>query len=168
MAPNEFFVRLQKGMMHLLALIRPLRNIGYIGITGGFAPPTPSEIHALTRSTDRPHLLAVDSQYRQDGTPSLQSTNLEPKTVSLEGNNEHQGLVDELHGILKTLPTEKPAGSQDIYGMDTSIAWGSADLEWYNGGPSGCSGGTSTVQATDEEKAKFKRAVEIVRLLATK
>lgn len=150
MAPSEFFVRLQKG------------------ITGGFAPPKPSEVHVLTLSTDRPNLLAVDSQYRAEGSSSLQSTNQESKTVSLSDDKMNKDLVDELHSILKTLPTEKPPGSQDIYGMDTGIAWGSQDLEWNNGGPAGCSKGASEVQATDEEKAKFKRAVEIIKELATK
>jgi hypothetical protein len=86
----------------------------------------------------------------------------------LDEDKKHLELVDELHGILKTLPTEQPRGSEDIYGLDTSIAWGSADLEWCNGGPGGVTGRTSSVQATEEEKAKFKRAVEIVKHLATK
>jgi len=150
MPPSEFFVRLQKG------------------ITGGFAPPTPSEIHVLTLSTDRPNLLAVDSHHRADGTPSLQAVNSEPKTVSLSDDQTTLDLIEELHGILKTLPTESPPGSQDIYGQDISIAWGSQDLEWCNGGPSGVTGRPSTVQATAEEKAQFGRAVEIIRHLATK
>jgi hypothetical protein len=52
--------------------------------------------------------------------------------------------------------------------MDTSIAWGSDDLQWMNGGPQGCGGGKSQKQANDEEKAKFKRAVEIVNHLVGK
>ena len=76
--------------------------------------------------------------------------------------------MDELYEILKTLPMEKPAGSEDIYGLDTSIAWGSDDMMWINGGPSGCGGGVSEVQATDEEKAKFKRAVDIAQSLVDK
>lgn len=88
--------------------------------------------------------------------------------MSIADDHGNKALVDELHGILKTLPTEKPPGSQDIYGLDTSISWGSADLEWQNGGPGGCSHGTSQVQPTEEEKAKFRRAVDIVKELATK
>jgi len=147
MAPNEFFVKLQKG------------------ITGGFAPPTPKEIHVLTLSKDIPNQLVVKSQVRKDGTPSLQSVSEQPKIVSLSKDNS---LVEELHEILKTLPTEKPPGSQDIYGLDTSISWGSPDLEWCNGGPSGCAHGTSEVQPTEEQKAKFERAVEIIKELAAK
>ncbi|KAJ6496386.1 hypothetical protein C8R45DRAFT_985802 [Mycena sanguinolenta] len=78
---------------------------------------------------------------------------------------EVSALVEELHAILKTLPLEDPRGSEDIYGLDTSIMWGSEDLEWCNGGPAGCSGGKSMVQASQEEKDKFKRAVEIVGVL---
>lgn len=73
--------------------------------------------------------------------------------------------MDELHSILKGIPTEQPPGSEDIYGLDTSIAWQSDDMEWYNGGPQGCGGGESFVKATDEDKKQFKRAVEIVNEL---
>lgn len=69
---------------------------------------------------------------------------------------------------MKTLPVESPTGSEDIYGLDTSIFWGSDDLVWINGGPQGCGGGLSDTQATDEEKAKFKRAVDIVHELVAK
>lgn len=69
---------------------------------------------------------------------------------------------------MRSIPTEQPPGSEDIYGLDTSIMWGSDDLEWMNGGPQGCGGGSSFVQATEEEKAKFKRAVEIVKELVKK
>ena len=37
-----------------------------------------------------------------------------------------------------------------------------------NGGPEGCGGGTSEVQPTPEEKAKFKRAVDIVHEIVGK
>jgi len=76
--------------------------------------------------------------------------------------------MEELYNILKTLPVERPVGSEDIYGLDTSIAWGSEDLMWINGGPQGCGGGVSEVQPTDEEKAKFKRAVELAQSLVDK
>lgn len=92
-----------------------------------------------------------------------------PKALSFTDTDaDSQKLVDELHDILKTLPTEQPPGSEDIYGLDTSIAWGSDDLMWMNGGPQGCGGGTSSVQASNEEKAKFRRAVDIVNELVSK
>ena len=90
-----------------------------------------------------------------------------PKSLSTTESDTPK-LVDELHGILKSIPTEQPPGSEDIYGLDTSIAWGSDDLMWCNGGPQGCGGGQSYVQATDEDKVKFKRAVEIVNELVKK
>ncbi|QRW13115.1 hypothetical protein RhiLY_12114 [Ceratobasidium sp. AG-Ba] len=145
MAPQEFYVRLQHG------------------ITGGFAPPTPNAIHMLSRSSDLPSKLFVQSQVRPSGESSLAPFG--EKELSVD---EHDHLVTELHSILKELPTEQPPGSEDIYGMDTSIMWGSEDLEWKNGGPQGCGGGQSEVQPTDEQKAKFKRAVDIVTELSGK
>lgn len=105
----------------------------------------------------------VTSAVRPDGTPSLQDAL--PKSVSKD--EETAALAEELHHIFQTIPTEHPPGSEDIYGMDISIAWGSEDLMWMNGGPQGCGGGKSQNQATDEDKAKFKRAVEIVQKLVS-
>jgi len=144
MAPSEYSFRLQNG------------------ISGGFAPPTPSAIYTITRPLNHT-TLAVGSAVRPDGTASLQDA--APKSLSVQ---EGDPLVEELHGILKTIPTESPPGSEDIYGLDTSIAWGSDDLQWCNGGPSGCGGGTSTIKASEEDKAKFRRAVEIVNELVGK
>ncbi|KJA25340.1 hypothetical protein HYPSUDRAFT_85467 [Hypholoma sublateritium FD-334 SS-4] len=128
------------------------------GITGGFAPPTPNAIYTITQPL-KSDTLVVTSAIRADGTPSLQD--FAPKHISNK-NDKVSNLVEELHSILKELPTEQPPGSQDIYGLDTSIAWGSDDLEWMNGSPQGCGGGISEVQATEEQKAKFRRAVDIV------
>lgn len=142
--------------------------IGNVGIAGGFAPPTPSAIYTLSKSAAQTHIL-IASAARPDGSPSLSEA--APKSLSLTDSDvdaDSQKLVDELHGILKTIPTESPPGSEDIYGLDTSIAWGSDDIMWMNGGPSGCGGGTSEVQATDADKKKFKRAVEIVNQLIAK
>ncbi|OCH87585.1 hypothetical protein OBBRIDRAFT_796071 [Obba rivulosa] len=145
MPPQEFSLRLQRG------------------ITGGFAPPTPEAIYTITAAASQP-ALQITAAERSHGTPNLQDAL--PKTLSADSHTS--ALIDELHGILKTIPTEYPPGSEDIYGMDTSIAFGSADLMWMNGGPSGCGGGTSETQATDDDKKKFKRAVEIVNELLAK
>jgi hypothetical protein len=119
--------------------------------------------------------LNIEVASRADGTPELGS--FAPKTlgigaeVKLSGSDSStksaEELVDELHGILKRLPTEQPPGSEDIYGLDTSIFWGSDDLQWMNGGMDGVSGqpGSSSVQASPKQKAEFKRAVEIVDTL---
>ncbi|KAJ7436830.1 hypothetical protein FB451DRAFT_1306702 [Mycena latifolia] len=145
MAPAEYYFRLQRG------------------ITGGFAPPTPSAIYTLTRAAGAPSL-AITAAVRPSGTPALQDA--APKALAPDDSTT--ALVDELHGILKTIPMESPPGSEDIYGLDTSIMWGSDDLEWCNGGPQGCGGGTSMVQASEDDKKKFKRAVEIVEELVRK
>ncbi|KIJ39070.1 hypothetical protein M422DRAFT_258224 [Sphaerobolus stellatus SS14] len=139
MVAQEFFVRLQQG------------------ITGGFAPPTPSAIHTLVRSKDSPSQIVVNSSVRPDGQPSLGEAQSKHLNV-----DSHSPLIDELESILKTIPVESPPGSQDIYGMDIGLAYGSDNLQWANGGPAGCGQGYSENQATDEDKAKFKRAVEIV------
>ncbi|KAG5349665.1 hypothetical protein C0989_002469 [Termitomyces sp. Mn162] len=139
---------------------RPSTQIA--GITGGFAPPTPDYIYTLTKPSNATNLL-VTSAVRHAGSPQLQDAL--PRSLPAA---DYDALIDELHSILKELPMESPPGSEDIYGLDTSIAWGSDDLEWCNGGPQGCGGGTSEVQATDEQKAKFRRAVDIVNELTSK
>ena len=102
-------------------------------------------------------MIAIQSLHRPDGTPDLAP--LQPKEVQ---SIQHDHRVDELIAILKGLPTEQPPGSQDIYELDTSIAFGSQELEWVNGGPAGCNGQESSVQATEEQKAQFARAVALV------
>ncbi|KZP28235.1 hypothetical protein FIBSPDRAFT_1039664 [Athelia psychrophila] len=143
MPPSEYSFRLQHG------------------IAGGFAPPTPAAIFTVTAALNQPHL-SISSATRQDGTAGLQDAL--PKSLST-AESDTTALVDELHGILKAIPVESPPGSEDIYGLDTSIAWGSDDLQWCNGGPQGCGSGYSEVKATDGDKAKFKRAVAIVNEL---
>ncbi|RGP77476.1 hypothetical protein FLONG3_4395 [Fusarium longipes] len=140
MAPSEFGARLQKG------------------IVGGFAPPTPNLIINVDCNDGNLH---ITSATRAEGTPALGSP--QTKTVAVA---DHETIIDELHGILKNLPTEQPPGSEDIYGFDTSIAWYSDDLQWYNGGPEGCGGGESSAKATEEDKKKFKRAIEIIKKIS--
>ncbi|TFK20988.1 hypothetical protein FA15DRAFT_682267 [Coprinopsis marcescibilis] len=147
-APTEFFLQLQKG------------------IVGGFAPPTIDAVYSLTRSGDSPNHLVVNAAVRPPGTPHVEQS-AAPK--NLDATNAHTtSLVDELYSILKELPLEVPTGSEDIYGLDTSIRFGSASLEWANGGPQSCGGGESKVKATPEQKEKFKRAVAIVHELVDK
>ncbi|KAJ7110273.1 hypothetical protein C8R43DRAFT_166438 [Mycena crocata] len=148
MPPAEYLLRLQHG------------------ITGGFAPPTPNAVYSVSPSPDASRL-SITAAVRPDGTPSLQD-NLGPQSLTEGKKQEADSLVDELHTILKSIPTENPKGSQDIYGVDTSIEWRSDDFEWHNGGPQGCGGGNSSVKASEEDKAKFKRAVEIVEMLVKK
>lgn len=101
--------------------------------------------------------LAISLARRAPDTPDLT-----PEAPNVVATADHEALIDELHSILKELPMEEPSGSEDIYGLDTSIAWQSDDLEWQNGGPEGCGGGESFVKANEEQRKNFKRAVEII------
>ncbi|KNG90621.1 hypothetical protein ANOM_001347 [Aspergillus nomiae NRRL 13137] len=140
MAPSEYSIRLQKG------------------ITGGFAPPTPSAILQLVKSAGDSNII-ISEAVRPDGQPGLQQ---QPEKTLDASDGEAESLVTELYEILKDLPLEIPPGSEDIYRMDTSIAWGSEDLVWHNGGPQGCVRATSDVQPSETERAGFRRAVDIV------
>ncbi|KAF4454456.1 hypothetical protein F53441_3083 [Fusarium austroafricanum] len=137
MAPSQFFFCLRRG------------------ITGGFAPPTPSLI--ITVSADDGVEMQISKSKPSDGAPE------ESKTVA---RADHEALVDELYDILRDLPTEDPPGSEDIYKLDTSISWGSDALEWQNGAPQGCDGGESEILPTEEDIQKFKRAIDIVQEIA--
>ena len=128
-----------------------------LGITGGFAPPDPAAVNsvAITYAAGTNNLQITSSS----------SSDLAPVKVEKDGSVDV--LVEELQSILKSIPTEDPPGSQDIYGLNTSIMWGSDEFVWRNAGPQGC-GGYSSVQATEEQKTKFKRALEIANALAAK
>ncbi|CAE6474967.1 unnamed protein product [Rhizoctonia solani] len=147
MPPQQFLVRLQDG------------------INGGFLNAAPNAIHQLTRSSDTPGNLFIESMVRPEGDQDLKSH--PPKDLPIgDSSHESNALVEELHSILKTIPTEKPPGSEDIYGLNISIMWMSDDLEWVNTAPQDCMWGESEVKPTEEQKAKFKRAVDIVNELA--
>lgn len=83
-----------------------------------------------------------------------------PREISA---SEQSSRIEELEAILKSLPIENPVGVQDIYGLDTSIAFGNGDLQWMNGGPNGCGTGESDVQPTDEQKAAFQKAIALIK-----
>jgi len=107
----------------------------------------------------------IASTVRPDGAPDLPDFT----TKEISSKEDHTAsLLEELYCIFTSIPTESPPGSEDIYGMDTSISWGSDGLQWANGAPDGCVHGISKVKPTEEEKAKFKRAVEIVKELTGK
>ncbi|KAG5659491.1 hypothetical protein KAF25_002050 [Fusarium avenaceum] len=139
MSPSEFTIRLQRG------------------ITGGFTPVSPSAIYSISKEPDSE--VTVASLVKEAGR-SLPEIPTE-KTISSTQTND---LVNELETILKAIPTESPQYSEDIYGLDTGIIWRSDDFEWSNKAPEGCGGGpgASKVQATDGQREKFKRAVEII------
>ncbi|KAG8868670.1 hypothetical protein FRB97_002074 [Tulasnella sp. 331] len=142
--PSAFYVRFQHG------------------IQGGIAPPTPNEVHMLSRDGDTPNTLLIQSQVRAPGQPSL--TGFAPKKVDFAAQAMEPKFA-KLYAILRDLPTEEPPGSQDIYDMDTQIQWMDDKWQWCNGGPEGCGMGESFVIPTPEQKARFKEAVEIVKAL---
>ncbi|KAH6954199.1 hypothetical protein DER45DRAFT_570011 [Fusarium avenaceum] len=137
MSPSEFMIRLQRG------------------ITGGFAPPTPSAIYTISKGPDSE--VTITSSVREDGQPML--GNPTEKTIPSTQINE---LVNELEAIFQEIPVESPPGSEDIYGLNIGLTWGTNDIEWMNGGPEGCGGGTSYVIPTPEQKQSFERAIEII------
>jgi len=121
------------------------------GITGGFAPPEPEAVKSVTYAPGK-------------NTLQITSSSSDSTQRSAEKDSSVDALVEELQSILRTIPPGDPQGGGDIYGLNTSIMWGSDDFEWSNG----FSQGFSSVQATDEEKARFKRALEITNALVAK
>ncbi|KAE8149579.1 hypothetical protein BDV25DRAFT_125065 [Aspergillus avenaceus] len=134
------------------------------GIRGGLKPPTPSLIRTITKDPSESEI-RIAGAIHKEGTPDLQQL---PERSLSASSQEVQDLIAELHDSLTALPTEDPSGSEDIYGLDISIAWHSADIQWRNGAPEGCIGGQSDVQPSDEQRSTFKRAVEIVEKLASR
>jgi hypothetical protein len=94
----------------------------------------------------------------------IASSPSDPAPASAKKDDSVDELVKELQDILRSIPT---GDGGDIYGMDTGIMWGSDDLVWNNTGSGGCGEG-SDVQATEEHKVKFKRALEIADVLVAK
>ena len=94
-----------------------------------------------------------------DGDAALSEPKLKKLNIS---KDDTETLVSKLHNILKTLPVESPPGSEDIYGRDISIFWGSDDLQWTNGGPGRGGTGKSETVASDKDKEQFDKAVAIV------
>ena len=155
----KFSLRMQKGREHTHTAPRMQAGLktATAGITGGFAPPTPSAIFTMasTPSND----IHVTAAVRPDGTPTLQDA--APKSLST-ADSKTLTQLNELQAILRSIP------ESNEYGMDTALAYRSNDLRWLNRNASqGCeTGSTFKKQASAEEKAKFKRAVELVETLA--
>ncbi|GAO46149.1 hypothetical protein G7K_0387-t2 [Saitoella complicata NRRL Y-17804] len=158
---TQFYIRLQEG------------------ICGGIKPATPRLLLEITSPGEGAP--SIKSSERKQGTKVFKEQSAE---VSAEQIN---GLASELKEVLAGLPTEKPRGAEDIYGLDTSIFFGSDELEWRNGGPegfsfpyplvdvrakeceTGCTPGLyeSDIQPTAAQKAKFKDLVEKIKAIAS-
>ncbi|KAF7364365.1 hypothetical protein MSAN_01097000 [Mycena sanguinolenta] len=174
MLPAEYFLHLQRGASCLPSIFSSMRNCT-LPLTRSRHNRRLRPGYPLRRLHPHPH--PVPPSPTPSPSPSLngKTARLSPPCPRPRASPSHPPpgslgsdvafLIDELHPILKILPLEDPRGSEDIYEMDTSIMWGSEDLEWCNGGPAGCGGGKSMVQATPEEKEKFRPAMEIVQKL---
>ncbi|KAI6126901.1 hypothetical protein F5141DRAFT_362518 [Pisolithus sp. B1] len=139
------------------------------GITGGFAPPTPSALYSLEVGEDGTDL-TISSQIRPHGTPALQP----PVTRTLAINSGDIALLAELKRILSSIPPQYP-GAQDFYGKDISIVAIQAPLslvppvQTISGGvPYGTAAAYALQPPTEEQIESFNRAVEIVGRLVAK
>jgi hypothetical protein len=155
---KSFDLRIQHGTYRPLSG-EPTPTI-FSGIAGGFAPPNPSAVHDLHFEHGASTIL-LTSMVRPDGTPSLQAQGLKAIHPSSEDNS---ALLSELESILKKLPTEETPSS-DIYSRDIGIYYQSPDFSWVNAAPQGCARFDSDVKVTEEDKAAFGRAVQIVETL---
>ncbi|CEG69077.1 hypothetical protein RMATCC62417_05218 [Rhizopus microsporus] len=125
------------------------------GIRGGFVGPTTR--YAVQIQGDKSGATVTQSTLKPD---SRTDYNTMAGGASFE---DLANLVQTLKDQLSKLPTEQPPGSEDIYDLDTSIIFACDDFEWCNGGPGGCAQGQSSVQATEEQKEKFKELVELLK-----
>ncbi|CAO3629218.1 unnamed protein product [Cunninghamella blakesleeana] len=128
------------------------------GITGGFVGPTIKR--AVQIDGDESQGASIQVSDLKAGTKADYNT----LGGDLMGKNKAflSSFIPEIKDLLKTLPIEEPAGSEDIYGLDTSITFFSDDFNWQNGGPGGCGHGKSSTQATEEQKEKFKALVDLI------
>lgn len=140
-----------------------------VGVTGGFVQPTPDEEHELSYVPSE--VQSLTEQKITVKSSSKQNHSLmpeEPKSLSV---TDAQSLLDELFGILKTIPQKNPDPeifNEDYYGMGKSIFWGGdgPQPEWFNSVPQGCDGQRGS--AKPEEKEKFERALAIIKELVSK
>jgi hypothetical protein len=83
-----------------------------LGIVGGFMPATPSALHTVTLARDAPQTLTVLSALPPPpGEVSVSGGLQESSVKSLSTQDDNvPDLLDELHTILKQIPTESPPG----------------------------------------------------------
>jgi hypothetical protein len=125
------------------------------GIVGGFVPPHISEQVVITGADGGADIHVMRQPQRNAPTTFLRGR------LTAE---QYQALFDQTQKLgLWGLPREVPAGSEDIYQMDTSINARLGEKTWYNGGPAGCVHGESKVKANAEERAKFQKMAAALR-----
>ncbi|KAI8330457.1 hypothetical protein BC941DRAFT_456746 [Chlamydoabsidia padenii] len=122
------------------------------GITGGFVGPTIKQVVEIRGDDAGASILHANLKTSSKSDYTTQTGSLAPEQV--------QTLTRSLKDALAQLPIETPPGSEDIYGLDTSISFMSDDFQWQNGGPEGCGGGISDVQASPEQKQAFQTLVQ--------
>ncbi|KAI8070484.1 hypothetical protein BC940DRAFT_271220 [Gongronella butleri] len=127
------------------------------GITGGFVGPTLKQMVQIQGDDTGASIVHANLKPESKKEYTSQAGSLQADTV--------QALLTSIKEGLQSLPIEEPIGSEDIYGLDTSIAFFTDDFQWQNGGPEGCSRGVSTKKATDQQKQAFKGLVtQLVQL----
>ena len=125
------------------------------GIVGGFVPARVRQRTVLVNRDGKFHLLVMKQPARNKKATHHVGTLDEKQSRAL------LSAISE-HGLWK-LPVESPAGSQDIYGLDTSIAIHVDGKFWRNGGPGGCVRRVSKVQPTKEQKESFRDVVALIK-----
>jgi hypothetical protein len=116
-----------------------------VGIVGGFVPATPSLVVRIKDDQ-------VDASENQG---PVTHARLSPQT--------RLRLLSELKAV-RSLPLEKPPGSADIYGLNTSLSVRFSDgSTWTNSAPTGCVHGVSISIPTEAQSETFARLVQMVK-----
>ncbi|KAJ6513699.1 hypothetical protein C8R47DRAFT_617559 [Mycena vitilis] len=134
--------------------------------TGGFIGIHPITQYIIKQGPE----LEVTVKQNWVKTPVPTGTFRDVKTDHLTPDDTTNALIDELYGILQTLPNPRPKEgdmSVDPYGKQTSIVWKSDDLDWSNNDSGACDP-KKTVDVTDDDKKNFVHAVRIVAKLVGK
>ncbi len=130
------------------------------GIVGGFVPPDVSE------------RILIREVIAEDGAATYWIWTMRRPRSFFKGHlskGSFDALMSEVEALgIWGLPMEKPEGSEDIYGMDTSIDLSIGKRSWRNGAPGGCIHGESEVQASEDQKRRFGDILHLVRQTARK
>ena len=125
------------------------------GVVGGIVPARVRFTAGLYE--DRASCAVVVADFEEGGPAPLRGT-VAPRSVL-------DTLLESLDRVgAWELPVELPPGSEDLYGMNTSLWLSDSLRRWHNGAPSGCVHGRSEVRPTDAQRTAFAAVVE--RILA--
>lgn len=134
------------------------------GITGGFAPPIPTQLSTL-EVDDSGSTLTVTSQVRKLGTPKLGA----PLTHTLTIDDKITVLLEKLMLILTAIPPQYP-GAMDMYRKDISIIRlpSEVGVQAQSDVPYGTAAALGISLPSPEQQQQFDEAVTIVRELVAK